>query len=139
MNFVRIGAVALVLALMLPLSPAQAGELTLELNNMSPNKSACRVSFLIRNGFDKAITKSAFELVLFGKDKRTLRIVVVKPGLLPPSKSRVKQFDLKGVNCTQVARVLLNDVRECDGEGLNPAMCLTASKPSSLLSVPFDF
>ena len=47
------------------------------------------------------------------------------------------QFDLSGLACESISRVLINDVVACEGEGLEPKICLTALKPTSRLAAGF--
>lgn len=114
---------------------ANAKALAVELNNMTAVKSACRVTFLISNKLGVPIEDLAFELVLFGKDQKVVTLLGVSAGRLPIGKSRVKQFDLKAINCANISRLLLNDVTRCEGKDLNPQVCLAAVKPTSRLNV----
>ena len=111
--------------------------LSIELNNMTPAGTACRTTFLIKNELAVALDDLAFELVLFGKDQRVVKLVTVSTGKLPLGKSRVKQFDLKDLDCTSVGRVLLNDITRCRGDDLTPEACLAATTPSSRMEIPF--
>ncbi len=146
MSLCRIVAAAVVAAGVL-VSPAAAADkkatsakhLAVELNNMNAVKSACRLTFMVGNKLGVPIDDLAFELVLFGKDKKVLTLLRVNAGRLPVNKSRVKQFDLKAIKCADVSHILLNDVTRCKGEALTPHGCLTATKPSSRLKVGFIF
>ena len=121
---------------------AKAGEgpsLMLELNAVKPAGSACRIAFVVKNELGTAIKDLGFELVLFDKSQRVQTVLSVAAGSMPVAKTRVKQFDLKGIDCDSIGRVLLNDVSRCDGEGLSAAGCLKAARPSSKTPIPFDF
>jgi len=56
---------------------------------------------------------------------------------MPEGKARVLQFDIAGLACENISRVLVNDVVACEGEGLEPRTCLAALKPSSRLATGF--
>ncbi|MEO0619866.1 MAG: hypothetical protein AAFZ01_11395 [Pseudomonadota bacterium] len=115
----------------------EAPRLSIELNNLTNVGGACRVTFLMKNALGRAVTDLRFELVLFGKDQRIMRLIAVTAGQLPVGKSRVRQFDLKGIECGDVGRALLNDITQCAGDQLTPATCLAAAKLSSRIDVPF--
>ncbi|MEO0619194.1 MAG: Tat pathway signal protein [Pseudomonadota bacterium] len=116
---------------------SEAPELSIELNDLSKVGGACRVTFLMKNALGEQVTDLRFELVLFGKDQRIIRLIAVTAGQLPVGKSRVRQFDLKGIECGDVGRALLNDITQCAGDQLTPATCLAAAKLSSRIDVPF--
>lgn len=142
MRLTRTPVVGLVLGVALCVIPSATRaqsepSLSIELNDMSTVGEACRVTFLIRNGLESAISDLAFELVLFGKDSRILRLVSVSAGRLPLGKSRVRQFDLKGVRCDAVGRVLLNDITRCGAKPLTPERCLDATRATSRTDMPF--
>lgn len=119
------------------LAQDQPKEFSIQLNNLQPVSDACRMSFVIRNGIGAEIRDASIELVLFDKQDAVARMLAVNPGRLPAGRTRVKQFDVKGLACDQVGRLLLNDVKRCKGDGLTPAICLDAAKPSSRINVPF--
>lgn len=121
------------------LSAASSGSLSIELNNLSASGDACRVSFVIQNGLGQSIDELKVELVLFGKEGEVKRLLAVDVGQMPKSKTRVKQFDLKGLACSDIGRLLINNVTHCKGNELNPQICTAAVKTSSRLSVPFSY
>ena len=61
-------------------------------------------------------------------------------GALPVGKTRVLRFDLGAkIACSDVSRVVLDEVTSCSGSGLAPADCLAAVALSSRAGVKFDF
>lgn len=137
----------LAVSLCLPGLPAAAGDpkpaggasLSLELNRVEAVDNVCRTIFVVRNGMGVAIKDLVAELVLFDKKKQVLKFLTVSTGALPEAKVRVLRFDLKDVACDQIGQMLLNDVKRCEGEGLEPARCLSAVKLSSRAEIPFEF
>ena len=113
--------------------------LKIELNAASQQQDACRLSFLVANKLGQRVTKLVFELVVFGRDGRVLRLLSASAGSMPLAKTRLKQYDVAGLNCDQIGRVLLNDVMACDGEKLTPETCTAAARTSSRAKIPFDF
>ena len=130
---------AALLGLSVPaLSQEEKPRIGIELNSATPVENACRLSFLVENGLDVAIDDLALELVLFDKDGRVDRFVVVRTGRLPLEKRRVRQFDVPQVKCDAIGSVLVNDVAECAGQGLDPAVCLDRLAISSRAQIGFS-
>ena len=115
-------------------SPAQ---LDIELNALAPSETGCRVTFLATNRLGTELTRSSFEIALFGADGGIDRLVSLEFKAMPEGKARVLQFDIGQLACGNISRVLINDVVACEGEGLEPRICLTALKPTSRLDVGF--
>ena len=109
-----------------------------ELNAVAATDKACRLSFLVENDLGVAIDDLALELVLFDKDGRVDRFVVVRTGRLPLAKRRVKQFDVPEVKCDSIGSVLVNDVSECTGAGLDATVCLDRLAISSRAAIGFS-
>jgi len=110
---------------------AEDGGLSLELNAVEATPEGCRFTFVMRNGLAQPIEALGFELALFDADGTVNGIIALDGGALPEGKTRVKRYNLPDVACSGVARVLLNDVTQCEGEGLSPAACLTQLSVSS--------
>ena len=109
----------------------EAPSLALELNALQPSEAGCRVTFLATNGLGSPIDKATFEVALFGGDGGIDRLVSLDFQKLTPGKTKVLQFDLSGLDCTSVSRVLVNDVTACDGTGLAANACLDQLTTSS--------
>jgi hypothetical protein len=105
--------------------------LALELNQLEPSERGCRATFVIGNRLGARVDALAFELALFDADGAVSGLITLDAGSLPNDKTRVKRFALPGVDCERVGRVLLNDVSQCDGKGLTPAVCLDRMAVSS--------
>jgi hypothetical protein len=59
---------------------------------------------------------------------------------LPANKTRVLRFDLgKSVACTDVSRLVLDDVTACAGGDMNPTKCLASINLTTRAGVPLDF
>jgi len=117
-------------------SPAPAA-FDIELNALTPSETGCRVTFLATNRLGTELTRSAFEIALFGADGGIDRLVSLEFRAMPEGKARVLQFDIADLTCESISRVLINDVVACEGEGLDPKACLIALKPSSRLATGF--
>jgi hypothetical protein len=112
--------------------------IAIELNGAEANDKACRLSFVVANGLEQSIDDMALELVLFDKDGRVDRFVVVRTAKVPAGKSRVRQFDIPETPCPSIARILVNDVKECVGSGLNPATCADSIKVATRSDIQFE-
>lgn len=111
--------------------------LDIELNALAPSETGCRVTFLATNRLGTELTRSSFEIALFGANGGMDRLVSLEFKAMPEGKARVLQFDIGQLACENISRVLINDVVTCEGEGLEPKICLTALKPTSRLEVGF--
>jgi hypothetical protein len=125
---------ALVAAPSLAQESAPANSLALELNALTPSETGCRISFLATNTLGTELTRSAFEIALFGDSGSIERLVSLEFKAMPEGKTRVLQFDIGELRCDGLGRVLINDVVVCEGEGLDPAICLGRLATSSRLS-----
>lgn len=114
-----------------------AGKLTLELNALAPTDGACRMTLVATNGLGTAIDHAAFEMAFFGQDGVISQLASLDFKALPLDKTKVLQFDLAGLDCAGVTRVLVNDVTTCDGAGLDPAACLDKLATTTKTSILF--
>lgn len=125
---------ACVLALSLAASTGVAaqdasGALIVELNRVVPMDGACRLTFMAQNNMDADIEQIVFETVLFTSDGGVERLTLFDMGTLPTARPRVREFDMPGLACEDLGRVLFNGVDTCTGDGLDAAICATALTP----------
>lgn len=125
----------LALPMSIPSTAAEEGGLEIALNRVNASESACRFTFVFRNSLGAAINEAAFELVVFTSDGQIDRFVQISTGAMPKGKMRAKQFDFDKLDCTKVSRVLVNDVKTCNGQGLDPALCLSKLKVTGNKSI----
>lgn len=103
---------------------AAAPALVVELNTLQKSERGCRFTFVATNQLGAELSKAAFELVLFDRQGKVSRLTVVDFRDLPEGKTKVRQFDFSGLDCTGIGRVLINDATECAGPGLDPKACI---------------
>ncbi|WP_244486687.1 hypothetical protein [Aurantimonas sp. Leaf443] len=134
----------LVAALVSGLSAAAAQEaapaakpLTLELNGARPSEKGCRFGFVVTNGFDTALDKLGYEIVLFDKGGAVKRMLVLDFGAMPAGKTRVREFDLASIDCGEIGSVLVNDASACAGAGVE-GRCLSDLALSSRAPIRFE-
>lgn len=102
---------------------AQDKTLALELNAVQPSDKGCRLTFVVQNGLGTTLAKAGFEIVLFDKAGVVDRISVLEFKDLVAGKTKVSRFDLAGVDCAQIGRVLINETKECSAEGVPVEAC----------------
>ncbi len=102
-------------ALVLFSPSAQAGEaaITLDLNRVDQVEGACRLTFMAQNDLGADLTSLSVETVLIDATGRVDRLTLFDFGALPHGVPRVRQFDIPGLPCDGLARVLINGVAEC--------------------------
>lgn len=107
----------------------------LELNKLEPVSGACRVYFVLRNASGEAVESYKPDLVFFDKQGVIANRLVVEGGPIPSGKTRVKLFDVKGLDCDAVGSVLLNDLTGCQTP--TGGSCLQVTETTSRASVDF--
>ncbi|MGF7162078.1 hypothetical protein FHS85_003721 [Rhodoligotrophos appendicifer] len=126
------GAIIFALALLAPSAQAQetapaaasAATIDIELNRLEQRPEACRLSFVYRNRLGTVLDALQLETVLFDREEKVERFLVLSSKALPEDKIRVQQFDINGLKCADLGMILVNDVKVCDGEGLDASGCL---------------
>ncbi|ADZ70592.1 hypothetical protein [Polymorphum gilvum] len=113
----------------------EGGGLVLELNKAETVGGACRVTLLVRNDMSEPLTALAVDLVVFDKDEGVSGYAGVDLGALPAGKTRVQQYDVAKSPCEEVSRLLVNDVRTCDGVAVAPGSCLGRLRLKSRLPI----
>lgn len=98
-------------------SMAQEQGLSFELDSLEQVETACRLSFVARNGFDDDLDALILEAVAFNTDAGIAQISLLDFGALPSGSPRVRQFDLAETACDEIGSVLINGVQRCEGAG----------------------
>ena len=111
--------------------------LGIELNNAEQTGEACRLSFMFTNKLDTDLAKLSMQIVVFDRQERIRSLVTLSAGALPRDRHRVRQFDLPKTACTDVARILLNDLPVCEGDALDPAGCMSRLETSNRSDIEF--
>lgn len=127
--------VAGMLALMVLIAPsttaAAEDAIRVELNKIEPNGEACRAYMVIENATGRALETLKLDLVLFDTDGVVAKRLAVETAPLPPGKTGLKMFDITGLACPALGRVLLNDVLDCADASGPVADCLALVTPSA--------
>ena len=111
------------------------------------SRSIESVTLVEKNGTSTAFASLKLDLVVFGGDGIVEKRVGVEAGPLKAGRTSVRTFDLKGLACDGVGRLLINDVLSCEAPGLATdaadaaaasGVCLDALEPRSRVSAGFD-
>jgi hypothetical protein len=111
--------------------------LGLELNAAEPSEKGCRLTFVVTNKLGGHLARAAFELALFNKQGVVDRLTVLDFRDMPEGKTKVSRFDLSGADCADIGRVLINQVAECQGEGIEAGSCMLNLKTETKTSIVF--
>ncbi|ORE94947.1 hypothetical protein [Aurantimonas sp. 22II-16-19i] len=125
--------------------PLEAG-LALELNNAVDEAGVCRLSYVAVNRTGEALETVSYDVVVFDRNDRVSRFLVLQFGRLPEGKTKVVQFDLADQPCADISRILVNEVAECgtangevgNGASGGAAICMEALRPASRTAIVFD-
>ncbi|WP_047456630.1 hypothetical protein [Rhizobium rhizogenes] len=119
-----------------PVPATNTQKLNVELNALAPSQKGCMMTFVAENELATPISKISFELAFFNDKNAVDRVTVLDFRDLPIGKKRVRQFDMPGVKCESVSRIIVNDTPVCDGPAAGA--CKAALTTRSQLSVPFE-
>lgn len=116
---------------------APAPALKLELNAVQPSDKGCRLTFVVNNGLAGNLERVAFELALFDRAGSVDRLTVLAFKDMPAGKTKVSRFDIAGLDCAELGRVLVNEATECVGAGVDPADCMRRLTTATKVGVEF--
>ena len=111
--------------------------LLVELNKLEPNEGDCRAYLVLENGSASAFESLKLDVVVFDTDGIVAKRLAVEAAPLPLGKTSLKVFDIGGLPCDQVGRVLLNEVMTCADASQARGDCLALMSTSSRAPIPF--
>ncbi len=76
------------------------------------------------------------DLVLVGKEGIIAKRLTVDAAPPPGDKTSVKLFDIEGLSCDSIGRILFNDALDCKDKSGEIANCVAQIKPTSRSDVP---
>lgn len=143
-NCLVLAALALAPLLALP-APAQSQSqpaLPLELNRLEPVTApteGCRIWMMLANDAPEAAAINALrlDLVVFGGDGQIARRAAVELAPIGAGRTAVRLFDLAGLPCDRISRLLVNDVLACRIGGAEATDCADRLRPSSRAGIRF--
>lgn len=105
------------LALILGATAAQADPVRLELNALHPRDGACQMVFVAQNDTEQDLTRLVLEAVLFDTESRVAAMTLLDLQDLPAGRMRVRSFEIAGLACDGLSRLLINGLSDCAPEG----------------------
>lgn len=111
--------------------------LTVELNKLEEAENACRAYLVFENKSGSAFSSLKLDLVMFGADGIITRRLAVEGGPLPAGKTSVKLFEISGLACSGISRILLNDVISCRDDSGEHDDCVERVTTSTRNEVSF--
>ena len=136
-TWVVVFALALALFHMRIAVAAPDGSIQVELNKLESSNGDCRAYLVLENKSSSGFEALKIDIVIFGTDGIVERRLAVQTAPLPSGKTSLKVFDVDGLSCERIGRLLLNDVLDCaDGAGTRDD-CLALLSASARTAVPF--
>jgi hypothetical protein len=116
-----------------------ADAISAELNQAETVQGSCRLSFVIRNRTSYPLVTLRWDLVFFDTGDFIVNRLATQVGALAAGKTSVKSYEIPGLDCGRLRRVLLNHVTTCEGARAEPAPfdCLQRTLPSSRIDIEF--
>lgn len=116
---------------------ADADRLSIQLNKLEPEADTCRAYIVLENGGGITFEALRLDLVLFDTNGVIARRLAVDAAPLPAGKTSVRVFGIPNLACSDIGRVLLNDVLACQDTSGERTDCMQHITPQSIAGVPF--
>jgi len=107
----------LTLGALLAASSASAGPIRLELNALNPQQDTCQIVFVAQNESGSDLERLVLEAVLFDRQGRVAVLTLFDLQDLPAARMRVRSFQMAGLACDGLSRLLINGISACVPEG----------------------
>lgn len=104
-------------------APKPAEPIAVELNKLEAAGADCQATVVATNGLSR-LDSLKLDLVVFDADGIVAKRLAAELGPLSAKKTVVKTFPVKGLACSAMSRVVLNDVLACTGPSGPVAGCL---------------
>jgi len=109
----------------------------IQLNRTESVEGACRIYLVFENGTGRAFEAYKLDLVMFGPDGGIVQRLAVDAGPIAADKTLIKLFDVQGLGCADIDRLLLNAVIACRTAGGDSPDCTALSVPRSRIDTAF--
>lgn len=98
---------------------AQADDapLRIELNRVEARDNACQLVFVAQNDSAEGLDQLVLEMVLFDRAGGVAALTLLDFQELPAGRMRVRSFDMPGLECEGLGRVLVNATATCAPQG----------------------
>jgi len=108
----------------------------LELNRLQAVDAGCRLHVVVSNPEPRRHDTFQLDLVVFDGDGVIARRIALDASPVRPNKTSVYAFDVEGLDCQRIGKLLLNDVIGCTTSD-GGADCVAAVAVSSRAGVDF--
>ncbi|MBU0723745.1 MAG: Tat pathway signal sequence domain protein [Alphaproteobacteria bacterium] len=115
-----------------------AGSIAIELNKLEDQPNACRAYMLFENPGQSTFSEFQLDLVLFDTNGVIARRLSLDAAPLRADKTSVKLFDIEGLACERISRILLNDVLTCADDSGKRTDCVKLIQTSSRVTAKFS-
>lgn len=124
--FTAVSATALIAA------PAQADDLTVELNKLEPiDGGGCRAFFLFRNATDMSFDGFAMSLAILDGQGVIDRLLAIDAAPLPVARTTLKLFEIPDIGCDNISEILLHELTSCQPQNADEMDCFPILQLSS--------
>lgn len=89
------------------------GALRIELNRTEARDNACQLVFVAQNDSAGGLDQLVLEMVLFDRSGGVAALTLLDFQELPAGRMRVRSFDMAGLACDNLGRVLVNATASC--------------------------
>ncbi len=90
-----------------------AGKISIELNKLEDKQGSCRLYLVIRNRTPRDVKNLELDVFIFDRNDIIARRVGLNTRRLKPSRIYVRLFDITKVTCSEIERLVLNEVLSC--------------------------
>ncbi len=114
--------------------------ISLELNNASSTADAgCQLTFVVTNHSQTGLKQIAYQVGVFDAEGIVRRILVMEFGALTRGKTKIALFNLADQQCSNISRIIVNDVAQCTlSENSEAAdFCLSGLSTKSRTGIEF--
>ncbi|RNF34460.1 hypothetical protein [Paracoccus methylarcula] len=114
--------------------------ISLELNGATTTEAGgCQLTVVTTNRLDRDLDRAAWQVAIFDAAGVVQSLPILDFGAMVSGKTKVAMFELPGRGCTDIGRIIVNDVAACttgDGDDLRDA-CLTGLATQSRTDIDF--
>ena len=97
-------------------APVADGAIQIELNSAAATEDGgCRLTMVTTNRTETGLSRAAWQVAIFDGAGIVQALSVLDFGGLSAGKTKIGLFELPGRACTDISRIVVNDVAECRG------------------------
>lgn len=105
-------------------SPAQSGQLTVELNKFeSADDGSCRAFFLFRNDTGKSFAGFEMSLAILDQSGIIDQLLSIEAAPLPAARTTLKLFEIPAIECDAISEIFLHDIASCQPQNEDQMDC----------------